>query len=675
MVTRRHVKDDSVNGVRRIQRKALDAREVTQALPILAGLVGALILLTGDWWARAGLWAFDFLRYIGWPWRIVMAVLVFSTGIPSVYALVAQLWQRRPALPGWPLMPFGALLFWLLREQTWRGDALLKVHLLETQTLAGDPYVWKEPLDAFLAYMLTGLLRPMRLGPEVAVAALSVMAGVIYIIAILEASRHLALDATGRALGFIGLAALGSSQLWFGHIENYSLVTALSVLAVAMALGYLAGKRPLWAVGLATGAAVSFHPQAVFAMPALLVLFRRRDGLRQLLTLVGAVVILPLLTVAALLVSGARLPVLGYGYAGDSQLFWPPSQALAPGHLLDALSNLWLVAPLLPGLLGAGLLALFRPAAQFLMSARLPPREAKTDRGQVSKGSLRSPVFIRVPLPGQRERCFVYLSVLALGLLVYHFTFQNDLPRPQDWDLYAMVGPGVTLWGLCAWLRIANGGRQGGASIGRRVLLPALAFAVCLTTGWVGVNHAYTLVRPDANQRELYARYRLVDLVTILPQATVTPAEPFCSDPAADPTGCRRVTEASFTMPQDGDLRPVIFAHAPAQIAFPLDVPAGASFLWLSPALDPLAWGWGGDGVTFQVRIRHASGDDLLWERRLTPANQADLDWGEVFVPLDDYARQSVTLLLVTTPGPAGDNAADRAGWGLPWLMRGAVDG
>jgi hypothetical protein len=204
--------------------------------------------------------------------------------------------------------------------------------------------------------------------------------------------------------------------------------------------------------------------------------------------------------------------------------------------------------------------------------------------------------------------------------------------------------------------------------------LPALVFAMAITASWVGVNHGYTLLQPNADQRELYVRYRLADLVDLLPQATVTPAEPFCTDPAADPTACQRVALASFTMPQDGDTRPVIFAHAPAEIALPLEVPGDRSFLWLSPALDPLAWGWGGDGVTFHVRVRHAGGEDLLWERHLTPAGPGDLGWAEAFIPLDAYRGQAVTLLLVTSPGPAGDSSADRAGWGMPWLMRGTVD-
>jgi hypothetical protein len=127
-------------------------------------------------------------------------------------------------------------------------------------------------------------------------------------------------------------------------------------------------------------------------------------------------------------------------------------------------------------------------------------------------------------------------------------------------------------------------------------------------------------------------------------------------------------------MPQNGDTRPVIFAHAPARIAFPLDVPGTPSFLWVSPALDPLAWGWGGDGVTFRVRIEQDGSDAVLWERRLLPGNPADRYWIEAFVPLSAYAGHRVDLVLETDPGPAGNADADRAGWGTPWLMSATLE-
>jgi hypothetical protein len=202
---------------------------------------------------------------------------------------------------------------------------------------------------------------------------------------------------------------------------------------------------------------------------------------------------------------------------------------------------------------------------------------------------------------------------------------------------------------------------------GRQVLAVGLAFAASATLLWVGVNAAYTLIRPDPDQRAWYERYRLLDLTALVASATVTPPEPIC----AEPTGCERMAVTEFTMPHDGDSRPTIFAHAPAAVTIPLQVPDERTFLWLSPALDPQAWDWGGDGVTFAVKVRAPGQEQTLWQQHVTPADPAGRDWQQAIVPLDDYRGQAVELILVTDSGPAIDNSADRAGWGLPWLMRG----
>ena len=608
-------------------------------MSFLVGLAGAAIILFGD---RAGawLWAWHYLRWVNRPVRIGMALAIVAVSLPAVQALLVRAWRRRPVgLPAWPLIPLSGVLFWLLREKTYRGDGLLKLELLANKTLQTDPYVWKEPLDSLVAYTLTWWLRPLALGPEVAIAAVSVVAGMIYVAAILDGSRRLGFTPGRRALLVVGLLALGSSQLWFGHVENYSIVTAFSMVATALALGYLAGKRPLWGVGLAAGAALSAHPQAVFTFPAFLLLLERRCWPRQVLVLALTGLIIPALTVIMLRAFGVPWPGFAAAWVGDGQIFWTPQQALAPSQLLAALNNLWLVAPALPLILVVGIGALFRPAIR-------------------------------------NDRRFWYVFVLATGLLVYNFSFQNELPRPRDWDLFAIVGPGVTLWGLYAWLHHHNESRSGLLSAPRKLAswgFPVLAFAVVVTAAWVGVNHTHVILVPNPGEREQFVRYRMADLFGLLPGAAISPDTPFCPDPAADPVGCRRVTPSTFIMPQNGDTRPVIFAHAPARISLPLDVPRTPTFLWISPALDPLAWGWGGDGVTFRVRVAQEGSDTVLWERHLTPGNPADQYWIEAFVPLDAYAGQRVNLVLETDPGPAGNADADRAGWGVPWLMAGTL--
>ncbi len=645
----------------------------------IAGL-GAWILVTagGRTLGIQALWPFHYLVYVPWELRLVLAAGVLAapllapryipphprtagrkepgaTPLPKpLQTLPEAIGALRGRPTAWILRLGGMLLagalFWIFRERTWYGDALLKVHLLERTDLGQDPYVWKEPLDALLEHTLSGLAMAWGASPAEAVAAISVAAGLLYLVGVRLLVRHGTHTRTQAWLLGTGLLALGSSQLWFGHVENYSLSTALAYLTAGLAFAHHRGQAPLWAVGLTAGTAVAAHPQAAFTLLPLVLLLRppvfqgsgvdgqgppRSPGKRlAVLALSGMVV--PAVTVLVLWAAGVPSPFQGAGYAGDPQLFWTLQEALAPQQVWDALMNLWLLVPGLPVLAVAGVVGVWDPS---------------------------------------RRRSFPlrYAGLLILGLGIYHFGFQNDLPRPQDWDLFAIVGPGVALWG---WLALMP--RPEGGPIGKRdhapIVLATLAFSLAVAGSWIGVNHAYTLLRPDPDRRDLLARFRILSLVDELPQASYEPPEPFCPDPSTDPTGCVRVTATAFTMPQDGDTRQVIFAHAPARIRFVLDLPDERTFLWLSPALDPLAWDWGGDGVTFQVWVQPLDGEaQLLAERHLDPASPEDRDWQELWIPLDGYRGQRVELILATLPGPAGDASADRAGWGLGWLMRGTV--
>jgi hypothetical protein len=616
---------------------------------LLSGLLG----LSGAWslWSAGGwlvgmrsIWAFSALSYLP-TWQrgglalIILAVTLYALLPWTAHPLggwgkrITGLLERVHSQPAWRSLGLlvAALAFWSWRERTFHGDALLKLRLLNEQTLQTDPYVWKEPLDSLVAYTLSSWGALGQLSPETMIALASVLAGLIYLSATVYVAVTLADTPSRQWLYLLGLWGVGSSQLWFGHVENYSWVTAFSFAATALAVGYSEGRNSLWPVGLLAGLAVSFHPQAAFTLPALLLLIRREQWWRDTAILLAGGLVATLGTVLGLRLLGVPWPTFGQGFAGDDQLFLTPAQALAPHQVWDALNNLWLIAPLAPlwflvGGWGLGQRALWQ------------------------------------------RRSWRYVTLFAAGLLCYHFTFQNDLPRPRDWDLFAIVGPGVTLWGLLTgehWLQ-----RMNSTSSAMRLAWPPLAFALCVTIAWVMVNHSVTLIQPTAAQRDLYSRYQLLDLTTLLDRASISPPEPLC----AEPEGCERVTLTTFTMPQDGDSRPTIFAHAPARISLPLTLPAEATFLWLSPALDPEAWGWGGDGVTFRVAVVSASGEVVLWERHLTPAEPADLAWQTALISLADYRNQSIELVLITDPGPAGDNAADRAGWGLPWLLRGTVD-
>lgn len=597
--------------------------------------VGVLLLFTPEWWPPSlpPLWAFAHLSLIPIVWRTLLA---FGLLVPPLGELLARNW-RTPLRVGFPSLNVTllgtALLFWLGREKSISGDGLLKLTLIEEGRLIHDPYLWKEPLDTILAYAVSGMTSQLGLGVEIGIPLLSILAGVIFTGAAWQIARLLLVSDSDRLLLFLSLFTLGSSQLWFGHTENYSLNTSASYVTVALALAYRRSIVPIWLVGLSAGLSISLHPQSLVLLPPLLLILRPERRLRHAGRLLLGATIVPLVTLGWLLGLGAQLPSLNGGYAGDEQLFLTLAQAVNPAQVWDSVMNLWLIAPALPLILFGGLRGLTTAA-----------------------------------LRGSRD--FRYLSGVAGALLVYHFTFQNDLPRSQDWDLFAIVGPGLALWGTLPLLEHRSR-TQSIRSYASEMVIVTL-FAAVMSGAFIFVNHQYRLVIPDLDQRALLSRYEYRDLIELLPGASVEPATGICPDPQDRSELCRRVDATGFTLPEIGGVyRPVLFAHAPARLTFDLTLPEEPVFLWTGAVLDPVARSWGGDGVTFRIHVESGEGSHLLWEHFLIPEDPRAERWRDVALSLSDFRNQSIRLILETGPGPEANSSADRSGWAEPVIFLG----
>jgi hypothetical protein len=112
----------------------------------------------------------------------------------------------------------------------------------------------------------------------------------------------------------------------------------------------------------------------------------------------------------------------------------------------------------------------------------------------------------------------------------------------------------------------------------------------------------------------------------------------------------------------NGEEKPVLFAHAPSELAYELTPTAERQVLRFSVALDPASWTGAGDGVMFQVVVG-GSEPTIVWGRWLDPKNDpADRRWVDGAVDLSPYLGQTVTLYLQTLPG--ADSGSDWSGWG-----------
>jgi hypothetical protein len=120
----------------------------------------------------------------------------------------------------------------------------------------------------------------------------------------------------------------------------------------------------------------------------------------------------------------------------------------------------------------------------------------------------------------------------------------------------------------------------------------------------------------------------------------------------------------------DGELREVLFQHAPGEVTYPVLVPDGAT-LCFGLGLDPSVWSpERGDGVRFGVEIRGGDADNLVFDTYIDPKNDAEAQsWIDECVSLQEFAGKNVQLSFVTLPGPAGDATYDWAGWSNPVLL------
>ncbi len=241
------------------------------------------------------------------------------------------------------------------------------------------------------------------------------------------------------AIAWLGLTD-GANQLFFGHVENYTvprLLAALFLISVVRTLtAPRAGGRRWWGPGAALPGAIVLHLQWLVLLPAALLLAMREAGARRprLAAWAGSRGALLLVALMLAAVAGAYVATgagcYDYLYTGGRpeprQILLPLATAcagqpylnyalFAPAHLLDLAGGLW---------------------------------------------SLSSPaVLLVIVLFGWRRRREAGLAVLApaaVAALLHDFVLNPSIGFPFDWDLMSVVSPPLLY--LAVWLVAREGG-------------------------------------------------------------------------------------------------------------------------------------------------------------------------------------------------------------------------
>lgn len=256
------------------------ARRLLLALRVLALLVVALHLaapLFGEEIAW-GLWP---VTYLSWPLRIMfaLAALVLAWGgdrlwgaLPRANAALGRVRFTSPSVRlAISLLAGVCFYIFRIRHLGW-GDAKLLVKGL------ADPYrltyVWQAPLDVFLhakGWQLGNALFGWP-DPVPVYRILSTLAGVAFVWVLIGLAAELGRDRAERAVTVGLVLTLGTMQLFFGYVENYSLMTLGVLIYAYLALRYLRGEIALVWPATALAVTHAFHPSTIILAPSLLYL-------------------------------------------------------------------------------------------------------------------------------------------------------------------------------------------------------------------------------------------------------------------------------------------------------------------------------------------------------------------------------------------------------------------
>jgi hypothetical protein len=165
-----------------------------------------------------------------------------------------------------------ALPFYLLRIQHTRwGDAKVLVQAIPHPDFKLT-YVWQAPLDVFIhakAWALGNRLFGWP-DPRPVYWILSTAAGVGFIWVLLGLAGWLGRNRAERAL-IVGLVVtLGTMELFFGYIENYTFMTLGVLVYIWLALRAIRGETPLVWAAVALAVTNAFHPSTIILTPSLL---------------------------------------------------------------------------------------------------------------------------------------------------------------------------------------------------------------------------------------------------------------------------------------------------------------------------------------------------------------------------------------------------------------------
>ena len=428
-------------------------------------------------------WPYTMLPpWLGWVLALLTAALILP---PLNYRLASGLqwlwhvWPAKHAPRRWfaAAALLAGLLFWLfrLRHLRW-GDAYVLTVALAYDGPGGPLiYNWQAPLTVFMHQRLWQFIASPLLGwpVEFVYATVSILSGVVFVYILLSFTARLGRSSLETAIIAGLMLTTGAMQLFFGYVENYTLISLGLLITLFLAWRALRGELPLlWPV-LALALTNSFHPSTVFLWPGMGLLawlcWRRQHT--PIITLLWQALVPPLLVgagVLALMDSGQHgLPALlgaDRPGGGDGVWFvplyetsteWQHYTMFSAAHLLDWSNEHLLISPF-----GLPLCILI------LIAAR----------------RFRLDLFATLP----EKDYALFLGVMAASYLLLTWLWNPDYGGRKDWDLFA---PSAFVYTLLAGYLLVRALHDRGRL--KEAGLFAIAVSLLHSAAWVWTNTHY----------------------------------------------------------------------------------------------------------------------------------------------------------------------------------------
>jgi len=449
-------------------------------LVVLSLHLAAFQLAEESFWS---VWSYTFFPpWLGWTLALLAGALIIPPVSQAVARAIQSLWERLLTLPGPPQVWYGVaavlagLLFWLarLRHLRWGDSYMLSVALSYPDLDLRIIYNWQAPLTVFLHQRLWQFVANPLLGwpVEMVYAAVSILSGIIFVYVLLTFTAWLGRTRLETAVLAGLVLSTGSIQLFFGYVENYTVISLGLLITLFLAWRTLQSEiQPVWPV-LALSLTNAFHPSTVFLWPGMLILvwlsWRRGHSSPQKILLQT---VLPPLMVAggvlALMESGDHglSAFLGEDQPGGGDTVWfvplfeiDPDWAryqhytmFSAAHLLDWSNVHFLISPFgLP-------LALMALVTIRRFGLTLFDRPAERDFG-------------------------LFLGVSALTYVLLTWLWNPDYGGRKDWDLFA---PSAFVYTLLAGYLLVHTLRQEKL---REAGLFVIAVSLLHTAAWIFTN-------------------------------------------------------------------------------------------------------------------------------------------------------------------------------------------